>query len=113
MVDSEIQRALGRIEGSQGQILLRFDAFDKAFAAHGSEDSRLFLQAQELIQTHKKEIDKRLEAIELQNQKLQIQDENASTIGKYILGILGTLFTLVGTAVIAALTGHMNVSFHR
>lgn len=94
MVDeSEIYRALGRIEGSQEQILERIDKFEKAFGLHCEDDAAQFKRN------------------ELDQQKLSFQDENVKTLGKYILAVLGTLFSLVGTAVVAYFTGH--VTFHK
>lgn len=91
IADGEIQRSLGRIEGTQTQIIDRLERLEKI-----SQDQ-----------------DARMAAADLTNQRLQQQDDNARTIGKYIIGILGSLFMLVGSAVIAAVSGHLTFNIHK
>lgn len=117
---AEIQRALGRVE--QGQKSLRDDIVNglrdlkNEFSEHKNDDQRNF---SDLNVTLREEVSKRdtllgsmggeIGKLAIANGKLQTQDENTKTIGKWIIGVFTSLFLLVGSAVIAALSGHIKI----
>lgn len=114
--DDRVQRSLGRIEGMQGQILTELKAMRDDLGAHKNEDQRNFSAVRQLVYTKFDE-----QSVE-RNTHLAAQDEKldglkrdadrakgAGVVIISILSILGTLATFVGTAVIAAITGHLKL----
>lgn len=112
--DSELQRALGRIEGAQNQILVKLDKLYIEFGDHKNEDQRNFssiralldrkLEEQNLLrETHLSEQDVKLD-------QLKQDADRAKGAGWVILGLLASLATFLGASVIAALSGH--IRFH-
>lgn len=119
--DQGVQRSLGRIEGDIRQILTELKNIRDDFGDHKNDDQKNFslartsndqLRADMLAGfsnadnargQHLGEQDVRLERIE--------RDANrAKGAGWVILGLLGSLATFLGAAVIAALSGH--IKFH-
>lgn len=103
----EVQRALGRIEGTLGEILRKQNSISTELGDHRNDDQRNFSSLRNLIDrkiteqvTLRGEQDEKLEALK------QDQDR-AKGAGKVILGLLGALATFVGGAVIAASGGHI------
>lgn len=114
--DENVQRALGRIEGTQAQILDKLDKLSGDFGEHKQEDQRNFSSVRVMI-------DRKLEEQnEFRERHLGEQDEKldhlrqdsdrAKGAGWVILGLLGALSTFVGGAVLAVLSGWVNVKFH-
>lgn len=111
MVDGEsFSRSLGRLEGMAEAILKRMDSLDVGFAAHKEDDQRNFSSLRLLIQTTRKEIDEHLSTQDVANERLKAQDENTRAVGKWILTVFAGLATLVGSAVVAALTHHLTLN---
>jgi len=96
----EIQRALGRLEAQQqsnhAENIRKFDDLHDELVAHKASDTTSF----EIIEAA-------LSNIRSANAALQNQDENTRLIGKWIIGAFGTLAFLIGSAVIAYFTNHI------
>jgi len=103
--NAAIQRALGRIEGTQEAILQRLDQIDRALTDHREDDQRHFSSIHGHIDTQ----EEKMAALAVVNERLEQQDKNARMIGKYILGAFGSLITLLGSAAIAMFTGHVKI----
>lgn len=113
-MDNDVQRSLGRIEGTQSQILQKLVALEASFGDHRNDDQKNFSEVRRLV------YDKFAEQETLREDHLGKQDENieklkrdsdrAKGAGWVILGLLGALATFVGSAVIAALSGY--IKFH-
>lgn len=99
-VTLEIQRALGRLEAQQqsnhAENIRKFDNLHDELVAHKASDATSF----GIIETA-------LSSIREANAALQTQDEDTRLIGKWIIGAFGTLAFLVGSAVIAYFTNHI------
>lgn len=117
----QIQRSLGRIESEQAamrrDIQTNVDMLRSEFGSHKDDDLRNFSAIRIAIQEegqrredHLHDQDKKLSAIETLGSNLQLQDENTRAIGKYIIAFIGSVTLLVGTAVIAALRGHIHIN---
>lgn len=123
----DFQRALGRIEGIQSQILSELSAMRGDNTRHRSEftaHQRLDLQSLSILE---KAISKQREDIAIafsendraRNQHLNEQDvkldalktdsDRAKGAGWVILSMLGFLATIVGGAVIAAIEGVIKI----
>ncbi len=108
----EVQRSLGRIEGTQTQILQEIAALKTSFGDHRQDDQKNFSEVRNLVYT------KFAEQEDLRERHLGEQDKSIAAIkgdsdrakgaGKVILALLGALATFVGGAVLAALNGHIN-----
>lgn len=116
MSDENVQRALGRIEGTQTQILEMLDKLSESFGEHKNEDQRNFSSVRALFFTKLEEQDKTRERhLGEQDQKLDglKQDaDRAKGAGWVILGLLGAVATFMGTAVLAVWSGWIGVKFH-
>lgn len=99
MSSDEVQRSLGRVEGLLESILKKMEDFEKNLGDHKNDDQKVFSS-----------IRLQLNELALANAGLQGQDDNIRTIGKYILGIFGGLAMLLGSAIVAALTGHIRIT---
>jgi hypothetical protein len=131
-MDAEnVQRALGRIEGTQAQILDKLDKLGVDFGDHKNEDQKNFSSVRKLVYDHKTEISEtirtenvaiaaKLEAHNAQREvHLAEQDEKLDALkqdadrargaGWVILSLLGALATFVGGAVIAVFGGHLKI----
>lgn len=115
MSDENVQRALGRIEGTQTQILQALKDLTESFGEHKNEDQRNFSSVRNLVYTEMKKNDETREKhLSEQDEKLDglKQDaDRAKGAGWVILGLLGALATFVGGAVIAVLSGWMSLKF--
>lgn len=116
----EIQRTLGRLES--GQVGMREDfnnglrALKDEFSSHKNDDQANFSSIRVAMKEEGEKYDGHMGAVvgkvqelAIANGKLQTQDENTKTIGKYIIGVFGSLVLMVGSAVIAALSGHIKI----
>jgi hypothetical protein len=107
----EVQRALGRIEGTQGEILRKLNSLSNELGDHRNDDQRNFSSVRNLIDRKiTEQVTLRENHLNDQDQKLEQlkQDQDrAKGAGKVILGLLGALATFVGGAVIAASGGHI------
>lgn len=116
MPDENVQRALGRIEGTQAQILDMLNKLSDSFGEHKQEDQRNFSSVRALFFTKLEEQDKTREThLGEQDKKLDAlkQDaDRAKGAGWVILGLLGALATFVGGAVISVLSGWVSLRFH-
>lgn len=116
MADEHVQRALGRIEGTQEQILAELRSLRGEFSEHKNEDQKNFSSVRAMFFTKLEEQDKTREAhLGKQDQKLDALKEDsdrAKGAGWVILGLFGTLASFVGGAVIAVLGGWIHVKFH-
>lgn len=113
-MSDDVQRALGRIEGTQGEILKKLDSMQGDLGQHKNEDQKNFSSIRALFfakldeqnttrEAHLGAQDKKLDA-------LKTDSDRAKGAGWVILGLLGALATFVGGAVIAALSGW--IKFH-
>lgn len=114
--DENTQRALGRIEGTQTQILAKLDRLAADFGEHKHEDQKNFSSIRVMIDRKiEEQNDVRETHLDEQDTKLAVlkQDaDRAKGAGWVILSLLGALATFVGGAVIAATTGLINIKFH-
>lgn len=105
----EIQRSLGRIEGEQKatrkEMERGFQSLRDDLGDHKNDDQRSFSSIRVSLREH----DERLGVIAVANTRLQEQDENTKTIGKWVIGAFGSFVAMLGTAVVAALTGHIKI----
>jgi len=115
-IDPEVQRSLGRIEGTLTQLLSEVKGFHGALGGHVADDHATAEAFRGLISDLRREIANQfLEQDRARNQHLNEQDvkldalkadsDRAKGAGWVILGVLGALATFVGGAVIAVLTG--------
>ncbi len=110
-MSDDVQRALGRIEGTQGEILKKLEQFSGELGDHRNDDQRSFSSLRKLIADRIAEQDTlRENHLSKQDDKLdklkQEQDRERGA-GWVILGLLSALATFVGGAVIAATGGHI------
>lgn len=114
MSEDNVQRALGRIEGAQAQILAKLDSMTEDLGNHKNDDQKNFSSIRALFFTKLDEQNVTREAhLGAQDKKLDAlkQDsDRAKGAGWVILGLMGALATFVGGAVIAALSGW--IKFH-
>lgn len=114
MSDNETQRALGRIEGFNAQILEKLDRLSVELGDHRNDDQRNFSSVRKLLDEKISDQNKTREAhLIVQDKKLdQLKQEQdrAKGAGWVIIGLLSALATFLGTAVIAALSGHIRIS---
>lgn len=114
--DENVQRALGRIEGTQAQILAKLDRMVEDLGAHKNEDQKNFSSVRALFFTKLDEQNVTREAhLGAQDKKLDMlkQDaDRAKGAGWAILGLLGGVATFIGGAVISVLSGWVHIKFH-
>lgn len=107
----EVQRALGRIEGTLGEILKAQGRLSTELGDHRNDDQRSFSSVRKLIADKITEQDTAREAHLSQQDKkldhLKQDQDRAKGAGWVIIGLLGALATFLGGAVIAALGGHI------
>lgn len=108
---AEIQRSMGRIEGTQAQIIAKLDAMIISHITHEDDDRRNFTALRTMFDNRLSEQNTLREShLGAQDVKLDLlkQDQDrARGAGWMILGLLGALATFVGGAVIAATGGHI------
>lgn len=113
MGDIVLERALGRIEGTQAQILLELRQLRNDFGEHKNEDQKNFSSVRNLVygelkkqdierEAHLAEQDKKLDA-------LKEDSDRAKGAGWAILGLLGGLATFVGGAVLSVVEGWIKI----
>lgn len=116
MSDGEVQRSLGRIEGTQEQILAELKTMREDFGAHKNEDQRNFSSLRKLFFEKLEEQDetreKHLAAQDAVLAELKTDSDRAKGAGWVILGLLGGLASLVGSAVLAVVKGWVAFKFH-
>jgi len=116
MSDENVQRSLGRIEGTQTQILDALQKLTESFSEHKNEDQRNFSSVRNLVYSElKKNDESREKHLSEQDEKLDSlkQDaDRAKGAGWVILGLIGALATFAGGAVLAVLTGWISIKFH-
>lgn len=111
--NGDVQRSLGRIEGTQEQILGELRSLRADFGEHKNDDQRNFSATRRLVydelgkqnaarEAHLAEQDKKLDA-------LKQDSDRAKGAGWVILGLLGSLATFVGGAVLAVVEGWIKV----
>lgn len=109
--EADMQRAIGRIEGTQTQILAKLDAMIVTHIQHENDDRRDFAGIRVLFdkkmddqnstrETQLSEMDVKLDALK------QDQDR-AKGAGWVILGLIASLATFVGGTVIEVVRGHL------
>lgn len=113
MAAVDTERSLGRIEGTQTQILDKLDKLSEALGDHKNEDQRNFSSIRALMDRKMEEQTTTREAhLGAQDVKLDAlkQDaDRAKGAGWVILALLGSLATFVGGAVLAVLGGWVHV----
>jgi hypothetical protein len=123
MTDSsmlEIQRALGRLESAQEGTRQEFRnglrAIKEDFSAHKNDDQRNFSSLRSALKDqrderegHLNQQDMKLGELATVSTRLEEQDKNTKAIGKWIIAAFGSLTLFIGTAVVAALTGHIKI----
>lgn len=116
MADEHVQRALGRIEGTQSQILAELRSLRSEFGDHKNEDQRNFSSVRALFFNKLEEQDKtREQHLGEQDAKLDQLKEDADRAkgaGWVILALLGALATAVGSAVLAVFSGWVSLKVH-
>jgi len=100
----DVQRALGRIEGKQSQILDELQNLRSDFSAHKADDLENFSKVRGLVFQQR-------DVGAAQVKLLSDQRERVKGAGAVILAMLGALATFVGSAVIAVLSGA--IKLHR
>jgi len=109
----EVQRSLGRIEGTQTRILDELTKLRDDFGAHKADDQRNFSSLRVDMKSQFEANDRaRNEHLTEQDTKLDIiqrDSDRAKGAGWAILGIMGLLASLVGGAVMAALSGWIKI----
>jgi hypothetical protein len=110
-MSDDVQRALGRIEGTQGEILKKLEKLSGELGDHRNDDQRSFSSVRSLIDRKISDQDDAREAhFAQQDTKLDAlkqQQDRARGAGWVILGLLSALATFAGGAVIAATGGHI------
>ncbi len=108
-----MQRSMGRIEGTQAQIIAKLDAMIINHINHENDDRKNFSSVRTLLETKMAEQNNMREShLELQDKKLallQQAQDRARGAGWVIIGLLGAVATFLGGAVIAAIDGHIKV----
>ncbi|HCE07486.1 MAG TPA: hypothetical protein DEQ40_02580 [Oxalobacteraceae bacterium] len=116
MADENVQRALGRIEGTQTQILDALNKLSDSFGEHKQEDQRNFSSVRHLVFTKLQENDesreKHLGEQDVKLDALKQDADRAKGAGWVILGLLGSLAAAVGAAVLSVFSGWVSVKFH-
>lgn len=113
MIDnsSEMQRAIGRIEGTQAQIIAKLDGMIVNHIAHENDDRRNFASLRSLIDTklneHTQTREAHLEAQDIKLDALKTEQDRARGAGWVIIGVLAAFASFLGFAVNAALGGHI------
>lgn len=120
MSDPEVQRSLGRIEGTQEQILAKLDKLASDFGDHKNEDQRNFSSVRALVYDQRREINAKLEEQDSRREQhlteqdttlksLKQDSDRAKGAGWAIIGILGAFATFIGGAVLAVVEGWIKV----
>lgn len=124
MTDPVVERALGRIEGTQAQILDALKTLTTSFTEHKAEDVRNFSAVRALSFDHREELKdfvetrfdaqaiagrQHLDAQDLKLDGLKSAQDKAKGAGWVILGLLTSLATFVGGAVIAVFAGWVKI----
>jgi hypothetical protein len=116
----EVQRSLGRIEAmlatQQDEFRRGLKEVKEEFASHKQDDQKAFSSIRVALgvqrderESHLNDQDTKLGLLAIANTRLQVQDENTKTIGKWIIGAFGSLFLLLGSAAVAAFSGHIKI----
>lgn len=119
-VDPEVQRSLGRIEGTQTQILSELRMLRDNFSEHKNEDQKNFSSIRALVYDHRSEVktildqqsverEAHLDAQDVKLSSLKTDADKAKGAGYVIIGIIGALATFVGGAVISVFTGWVHL----
>lgn len=103
--EGDVQRTLGRIEGTQGQILAELKSLRQDFGDHKNEDQVNFSDMRASLY-------KEVGAQQKQIGQLKQDADRAKGAGWAILALLGGLASFVGGAVLAVLQGWITVKFH-
>lgn len=112
----DVQRSLGRIEGKQEAILEQLKALTDRFGDHMNDDQRNFSSLRKLLYEKLAEQDETREKHLASQDKIladiQTDANKAKGAGWVILGLLGGLASLVGSAVLAVIKGWIAFKFH-
>ncbi len=107
----EVQRALGRIEGANAQILEKLEKLSQELGDHRNDDQRSFSSVRKLIGDKITEQETARATLlgqqDIKLDRLKQDQDRAKGAGWVIIGLLGALATFLGGAVIAALGGHI------
>lgn len=117
---ADVQRSLGRLEGVSDQILAELRSLRVEFGDHKNEDQKNFSAVRALVYDQRRDISGKLEAQDatrerhlseqdLKLDKLKQDSDRAKGAGWAILGLLGSLATFVGGAVLAVVEGWIKV----
>lgn len=113
--DAEMQRAIGRIEGQNGQIITKLNAIIGAQIKHEDLDREEFASTRRSCEKQVSELrDERRardETQDLKIEKLEKAQQRAQGAGWVILGLLTALASFVGAAVISILSGHVGIKW--
>ena len=96
---NEIQRALGNLDGKMDQMLREQERVSKELLAHKGEDRENF-----------QIIGSRFGVLAMEISGMKQDQDRAKGAGWVIIGLLGSVAAFIGSAVIAALSGH--IKFH-
>lgn len=107
----EIQRSLGRIEGTQKQILAELENVRRDLNDHKGDDRNNFQAISSRIGTVAKDAEDHLKAQDeqftLQITELKSNQDKAQGAGWAIIGLMGGVATFIGIAVTAVIEGHI------
>lgn len=113
MQDADTQRSLGRIEGTQDQILAELKQLRSDFGDHKNDDQRNFSSLRSLVYDKNREQNEARE-LHLSEQdkaigQLKQDSDRARGAGWAIISILGAFATFIGGAVLAVVQGWIKV----
>lgn len=119
-MNDDVQRSLGRIEGTQVQILDALRNLTAEFVDHKGEDARNFQAVRKLSFEHRDELKKEIEdsakerETHLRGQDTKLaamkQDsDRAKGAGWVILGLLGSVATFLGGALLSVFNGWVKI----
>lgn len=97
MSDAEFQRALGRIEGTQTQILKKLDSLEEKLGDHVNADQVALSDMRVTINGQRQALSDQFEKQSKdRNDRLDAQDEQLKEIARYISWAKGASWPLLG-----------------
>lgn len=111
---SEVQRALGRVEGAQEELLNKMNAIIESFVRHEESDRVEFSASRAALASAMRDLNAAREAqfagLQASIDELKADRAFAKGAGWVIVAILGACVTFIGSAVVGVLRG--TIKFH-